>query len=231
MSDSRSYPRFAVLSPALVVGESGVSGHCLVEDLSSGGARLSQAPLLVVGEVVRVLIQLPGRSPFSLLARVARRLASAPGAPGHTFAVWFSRGGARAGAPVPEEAGGLGQPLALREATVLVVDESLPVCMRLVQDLLSMGRRAIAVTTPLDAIEWLLDGGSHFDAAVVDVMADQNGGCDLLSFLADEYPAIDRIVMADGANAEAVACAQQTSGTHRLLAKPWQLQTLKLALR
>ncbi|HET6344087.1 MAG TPA: PilZ domain-containing protein [Myxococcota bacterium] len=224
--ERRKHPRFAALSPALVVGEGGVTGHCLVEDLSAGGARISGCPDLLVGEVVRLLLQLPGRGPFSLAGRVVRRLQeSAPGR-GVAFGISFARVPVNAGGTVEGTVQALAESHNPDDTVVLVVDHSTHTCLNLVQDLGRVGRKAIAVTTPLDAIEWLLDGGSHIDTALVDIVMGQSDGCDLLSFLADEYPGVRRVVISDPMRAFQLERARQLTSPHAVLSKPWNVDQL-----
>ena len=90
-----------------------------------------------------------------------------------------------------------------------------------------VGRKAIAVTTPLDAIEWLLDGGSHFDTALVDVMLGNADGVDLLNFLADEYPEVRRVLMSDPMRTPQLERARQLTQPHAVLSKPWNAEQLK----
>ena len=222
--ERRLHPRFAALSPALVVGEGGVTSHCLVEDLSAGGARISGNPALTVGEQVRLLLQLPGRGPFSLHGSVVRRFGdqSNPAA----FGISFKQAPQRQSRSVEDTVAALQESSAGNESVVLVVDDNSRTCYSLVQDLLRVGRKAIAVTTPLDAIEWLLDGGSHFDTALVDVMLGNAEGVDLLNFLADEYPEVRRVLMSDPLRSPQLERARQLTQPHAVLSKPWSAEQL-----
>ncbi len=228
--NKRVHPRFLALSPALVVGSGGVCGQCLVEDLSASGARVSGAALLQIGERVRLLLQLPGRRPFSLQGRVVRRLESREtnvASYGVVFESLPSAGmdsAAETVANLYTRQGGA-------EPVILVVDDSATTCHNLVRDLMRVGRQAIAVTTPLDAIEWLLDGGSHFDVALVDVLLNNASGCDLLGFLAEEYPEVRRVVMSDPMRGAQAERARRLSQPHGVLLKPWDHDTLLHALR
>jgi CheY-like chemotaxis protein len=224
--ERRQHPRFAALSPALVVGEGGVSGHCLVEDLSAGGARISGVPTLVVGEKIRLLLQLPGRGPFSLSGRVVRSFPDLGGQRGPAFGVSFARVPDRVPETAEQTVSSLQKVHGVDDPVVLVVDESTRTCFTLVQDLLRVGRKAIAVTTPLDAIEWLLDGGSYFDIALVDVVLGNADGCDLLNFLADEYPEVRRVVMSDRLRSGQLDRAHQIAQPHAVLHKPWNVEQL-----
>ena len=228
-TERRSHPRFASLSPALVVGEAGIAGQCLIEDLSIGGARITGAPGLVIGEVVRLLLQLPGRRPFSMDGRIARQLPDLGTVIGR-YGLSFARISGPAQRDLDATVAALQLTPAAPEAVVLVVDDSPRMCSALVHDLNEMGRKGIAVTTPLDAIEWLLDVGSHIDAAFVDVMLGAASGCDLLSFLADEYPQVRRVLMADPLHPAHLERMQRGAEPHATLAKPWGAQDLQRVL-
>jgi DNA-binding NarL/FixJ family response regulator len=175
---------------------------------------------------VRLLLQLPGRGPFSLAGRVVRRLQESAPERGATFGVSFARVSAQA----PLTAEGTVEALTVAhnsdDTVVLVVDHSTNTCLNLVQDLGRVGRKAIAVTTSLDAIEWLLDGGSHIDTALVDLVLGQSEGCDLLSFLADEYPKVRRVVISDPMRVSQLERARQLTNPHAVLSKPWNVDQL-----
>ena len=228
--EKRVHPRFLALSPALVVGAGGVCGQCLVEDLSASGAKVSGATLLQIGERVRLLLQLPGRRPFSMQARVVRRLESNETNVASYGVVFESLPNAGLDSAAETVANLRARP-GHAEPVILVVDDSAKTCHNLVRDLMQVGRQAIAVTTPLDAIEWLLDGGSHFDVALVDVLLNNASGCDLLGFLAEEYPEVRRVVMSDPMRSLQVARAQRLTQPHGVLYKPWDHDTLMHALR
>jgi hypothetical protein len=226
--ERRKHPRFAALSPAMIVGEGGITGHCLVEDLSAGGARVSGGPDLIVGEMVRLLLQLPGRGPFSMPGRVVRRFNEArPGAgEGRAFGISFTRVSEPAMATHEATVSALKDQGALTEPVVLVVDESTNACFNLVQALHQVGRKAIAVTTPLDAIEWLLDGGSHFEMALVNTAHGTSDGCDLLAFLADEYPEVRRVLISDSMRLGQLDQMRELTQPHAVLAKPLSVEQL-----
>lgn len=224
-NEKRHHPRFLALSPALVVGANGVCSQCLVEDLSTSGARISGAALLQEGERVRLLLQLPGRGPFSLAARVVRRLQSRETNTA-SFGVVFEGQPDVSATTEAETVAKLRNRPHAAEPVILVVDDSAQICHNLVRDLMQVGRRAIAVTTPLDAIEWLLDGGSHFDVALVDVLLSNASGCDLLGFLAEEYPEVRRVVMSDPMRSMHVGRVLEVAQPHGVLYKPWDQDTL-----
>ena len=224
-NERRKHPRFAALSPAMIVGPNGVSGHCLVEDLSAGGARISGIFQLALGESVRLLLQLPGRGPFSLVGQVVRQFAAAGANHPASYGVSF--------VAAPDAVTGTHDQTvtALRQVhsvdpVVLVVDDSTRTCFSLVKDLHMAGRKAIAVTTALDAIEWLLDGASHIDIALVDVVLGNADGCDLLNFLADEYPQVRRVLMSDSLHMPEVRRVQEDTRPHLVLHKPWSSHQL-----
>jgi hypothetical protein len=224
-AQKRLHPRFSALSPAMVVNAQGLAHHCLVENLSSGGASLTSAMALAVGEHVRLLLQLPGRAPFSLGGRIVRHHGNRPHADdaqvygiafdgshqAHHAANWS------APASVQHTVADLAAHAPVQESLTLVVHSAPEKSAALVHDLMRTGRRAIAVTTALDAIEWLLDGSSHFSSAVVDIACARTEGCDFLAFLADEYPEVRRVVLHDGSLTQ----KSQSGDVHGVLTYPW----------
>ena len=226
-AEKRQHPRFAALSPALVVGDSGVTSHCLVEDLSAGGALVSGGPTLNIGEAVRLLLQLPGRGPFSLDGKVVRQLNDSRWQREVAFGIAFSNRPPSAVESREATVAVLDQGQGLADPVVLVVDDNTRTCYTLVQDLQRVGRKAIAVTTPLDAIEWLLDGGSQIDTAMVDIVLGHSNGCDLLTFLADEYPDVRRVLMSDHLRAPQLETARELAQPHAILHKPWNETSLR----
>ena len=227
-AERRSHPRFAALSPALVVGEAGMVCPCLVEDLSGGGACITGAPGLVVGEMVRLLLQLPGRRPFSLDGRVVRRLPDA--GPAARFGLSFARMTGPAVRSLDDTVASLQLDRLQGDALVLVVNGSTRSCATLVHDLHGMGHRAIGVTTCLDAIEWLLDGGGHIATALVDQVLGDGPGIELLTFLADEYPQVHRVLLCDPLRPLHPGAADDPYPASVLLPRPWARAQLQAAL-
>ncbi|MHB8879642.1 MAG: PilZ domain-containing protein, partial [Myxococcaceae bacterium] len=76
-----------VAASAIVLAESGFAGAFGVENLSAGGALLIGEPRIKCGEDVRILLQLEGRRPIHLSARVVGHRMPEKGP--HLFAVTF----------------------------------------------------------------------------------------------------------------------------------------------
>ena len=106
------------------MGEGGVTSHCLVEDLSAGGARISGNPTLTVGEHVRLLLQLPGRGPFSLHGSVVRRFGDHSNQQAAAFGISFKQAPKRQSRSVEDTVAALQENNSGNESVVLVVDDT-----------------------------------------------------------------------------------------------------------
>jgi hypothetical protein len=230
----RSHPRFSALSPAMLVTADGVSRHCLVEDLSSSGALITGNMQLRHHQKVRLLLQLPGRAPFSLAGHIVRTASSHAAHGAHIFGLAFeqdARGQNGAAAAVTHSVQHTVLELVhnapMQQSLSLVVADSPKVCASLVHDLMQLGRKAVATTTALDAIEWLLDGSSHFDTAFIDARCAQSESVDFLGFLSDEYPEVRRVIL----NAGGMTQKSQLAEPHAVLTTPLQLEQLAQIFR
>jgi DNA-binding NtrC family response regulator len=113
---------------------------------------------------------------------------------------------------------------------VLVVDDDPGVGRALVRDLAALGRQAVCVTTPLDAIKVLQSTPSRVEVALVDFDLNTSDGLDLLSFLTKEYPAVRRVLMSGCVGLEVLDRACETGHAHTAFAKPWDRERLSQVL-
>jgi DNA-binding NtrC family response regulator len=113
---------------------------------------------------------------------------------------------------------------------VLVVDDDPSVGRALVRDLAALGRQAVCVTTPLDAIKYLQSSLSRVEVALVDYDLNTADGLDLLDFLNKEYPAVRRVLMSGCVGLELLDQACESGQAHTAFAKPWDRERLSQVL-
>lgn len=201
LPERRRTPRFSLMSLALVLGEAGQSGHCTVENLSSGGALLTGSIALVVGEAIRVVHPLRDQGSVSMVGRVVRRRPLASAGP-QTNAGQFAYGVMFVGASLQAAEAALRhaqlphdlESLRPQRAPVLVLDATAQACAPTVQVLARAGVPAVGLTNAFDALGWLLSE-HRFAAAVVNPQPRQAEGSELLRYLADEHPEVQRIAI------------------------------------
>jgi len=222
--ERRLYARARVVATATVWVRGLCKGSYIVENLSWGGTYLSGGPLVREGDAVKLVLELP-RGPVEVKGRVRR---AEPQARDAAIAVSFDEPSRKArdaiGAAVGEALERVAEDSAIRpEPTVLVVDDSLLVREALVRDLRCFGWEAACFSTPLDAVSFLERPESRIRVALVDHAGPSNGR-ELLSFLAEEKPAIRRVLLAEAAGApDALATLTRADA---VLAKPWDHDAL-----
>jgi CheY-like chemotaxis protein len=113
---------------------------------------------------------------------------------------------------------------------VLVVDDDPSVGRALVRDLTALGRQAVCVTTPLDAIKYLQSALSRVEVALVDYDLNTSDGLDLLDFLNKDYPAVRRVLMSGCVGLELLDQACESGHAHTAFAKPWDRERLTQVL-
>ena len=104
---------------------------------------------------------------------------------------------------------------------VLVVDDSEGVGRAMVRDLRALGRQGVWVTNPLDAIKYLQAPLSRVEVAIVDFDLNTSDGLDVLAFLAQDYPAVRRVLMSGCVSNEVLDRACASGQAHTAFAKPW----------
>jgi CheY-like chemotaxis protein len=121
-------------------------------------------------------------------------------------------------------------------ASVLIVDGNVEMCHALRMTLDRMGRRALAVATPLEVVH-ALEQPNKVCLALVDVALAAGGaasaaGQEVLGYLAESHPAVRRVVMASGLQPWQLDLARGAlfPGVHGVLLKPWSDETLSRLL-
>jgi CheY-like chemotaxis protein len=165
-------------------------GDYLAQNISSGGALLANGPELDPGRNVQTIVRLHGACTLHLDATTVR---AASGKHDGKIAITF-----RAMEADREDAIHAALLQALErssEASILVVHRSVTLLSQLAESIAGLGRRPVLAHTPLDAILWLCDPDTNFDAALIDSELDLSQGATLLQFLKDEHPAVRRVAV------------------------------------
>jgi CheY-like chemotaxis protein len=201
-------------------------GSYIVENLSWGGTYLSGGPAIRQGEAVKLILELP-RGPIEVRGLVLRSEAQARDA---AIAVRFDDPSRRVrdaiGAAVGEALERAARDSSVRpEPTVLVIDDSMLVREALTRDLRCFGWEAACFSTPLDALTFLDRPESCIRVAIIE-HAGPSSARDLLSFLADEKPAIRRVLMSEAGRRLPEDLEGPAAGVDAVLAKPWDRETL-----
>lgn len=226
-SERRLFARARVVATATVWVRGLCKGSYIVENLSWGGAYLSGGPAIRAGEDVKVVIELE-KGPAEVRARVLRSEAQVRDA---SLALRFEEPSRRArdaiGAAVADALARAAEDSSVRaEPTVLVVDDSLLVREALARDLRCFGWEAACFSTPLDALTFLDRPEACIRVALVN-HAGPSHARDLLTYLADDRPAIRRVLMQDGRP----SVDELAATVHAVLSKPWDPDTLARAIQ
>jgi FixJ family two-component response regulator len=112
---------------------------------------------------------------------------------------------------------------------VLIVDDSLLVRESLTRDIRCAGWEVASFSTSLDALGFLDRPQSRIRVAVVDLVG-LDEGRDLLTFLAEERPAIRRVVMSDPGQRGGDRLAEAALRADAVLARPWNRESLARTL-
>jgi CheY-like chemotaxis protein len=228
--ERRLYARARVVATATVWVRGLCKGSYIVENLSWGGTYLSGGPSIREGDEVKVVLELP-HGPVEVRGHVLRSEAQARDS---ALAIRFDEPGRRPreaiAAAVGEALVRAAEDLSVRpEPTVLVVDDSMLVREALVRDLRCFGWEAACFSTPLDALSFLERPESRIRVALVDHAGPSNGH-ELLSFLAEERPAIRRVLMSESGPDRRPADDAAPSHADAVLAKPWDHEALARTL-
>jgi ActR/RegA family two-component response regulator len=228
--DRRVFVRARVVATATAWVRGLCKGSYIVENLSLGGVQLSGGPAIRVGEEIKLILELPHKT-VEVRGPVLRSEARARDA---SIAVRFhmlSRSARESiGAAVAQALEEAARDSSTRaEPTVLVVDDSLLVRESLTRDIRCAGWEVACFSTPLDALDFLDRPESCIRVALIDMLG-VNEGKDLLAFLADEKPAIRRVLMSDEGDVGASAIENVAARADAVLAKPWDLDALMRTL-
>jgi CheY-like chemotaxis protein len=225
----RRHSRREVLATAMVFTAHRMHGSFLVQDLSAGGACLIGHLDTAPNARLTLLLQFPGKTPFSVSAEVVRH--DERGLTRARTAVAFIDLTADQEDVIQEAiATALERERARQKATVLVLAPDDDGRDALEQDLRALGLEPVGVGTPLEALAWLERPGMRISTVLVDVSPGVSTGLDVLDFLGEHYPAIQRVVMADEVRPFRLDLALRSGRAHRILRKPWDRRRLAEAM-
>src|SRR2546421_5876703 len=193
----RRHLRREVMATARVFSVDKMHGNFLVQDLSAGGACLVPDLDLEAGTRLTLLLEFPGKEwSFAVTATVVRH--DNLGLTRARTAVTFTGLTAEQEDTIQETiVEALERERARREATVLVLAPEDETRDALQEDLRALGRQSVGVATPLEVLDWLERPGSRIATVMVDVSLGAGHGLDVLEFLGEHHPRIQRVVMAD----------------------------------
>jgi CheY-like chemotaxis protein len=227
--EHRRHARSEVVATAVVFSSGAMHGNFLVQDLSVGGACLMGHLDAMPGMRLTVLLQFPGRVAFSVAAVVVRHDALGPTR--ERTAVTFIDLTAEQEDTVQEAiVAALERERARLLATVLVISADDESRGALEHDLRALGVEAVGVGTPLEALAWLERPGTRIATVVVDVSPGAAQGLDVLDFVGENHPRIQRVVMADEMRPFRLDLALRSGRAHRVLRKPWDRRLLEEAM-
>jgi hypothetical protein len=206
-------------------------GHYALVDLSISGCTLRDGPECYPGEQVEVVLHLPDRPLFWLSAQVRR----SAGEVGLCFQHPDPRSEDRLQDLVVEV---YTRMHADSDSFSLVIDARSHVRRGLVHNLDAVGERAVAVATPLDAVQLLLERGErvltafigpdHSDAATDHRSRAQGlASTELVEFLANNYPRVRRVLVGNAGEVSSAWIAEATGEVHGLLETPCSEETLR----
>jgi DNA-binding NtrC family response regulator len=166
------------------------------------------------------LLQFPGKTPFSVRARVVRN--DDHHRKSARTAISFVDLAADDEDSIHEAImTALERESAQRSATILVLDHDAPSRTALERDLRALGHQAVGVATPLEALSWLERPDARIATVVVDLSGGPAHGLDVLEFLGAHHPTIQRVVMADEVRPFRLDLALRSGRAHKALRKPW----------
>jgi CheY-like chemotaxis protein len=225
----RRYIRSEVVATAVVFSSGQMHGNFLVQDLSVGGACLMGHFTTPPGRRLTVMLQFPGKPAFSVVARLVRHDTLGPTR--ERTAVTFIELEAEQEDAIQEAlVATLERERARLRATVLVISADDESRDALEHDLRALGVEAVTVATPLEALAWLERPGASIATVVVDVSPGAAQGLDVLDFVGESHPGIQRVVMADEMRPFRLDLALRSGRAHRVLRKPWDRDHLQEAL-
>jgi hypothetical protein len=225
----RRHSRREVTATALVFTPERMHGSFLLQDLSVGGACLVGHLDAEPGTELTLIVQCPGKTPFSVTATVVRH--DNRGLTRGRAALTFSRLDAEQEDIIQDTiATAMERERARLAATVLVLAPEGEGREALETDLRAIGLESVGVSTPLEALAWLERPGTRITTAVIDVSPGAATGLDMLEFLGDYHPHIKRVVMADEVRPLRLDSALRSGRAHGVLRKPWDRRGLAEAV-
>jgi CheY-like chemotaxis protein len=228
-SEHRRHSRSEVVATATVFSTGEMHGTFLVQDLSVGGACLIGQLITQAGQRLNLLMQFPGKPTFSLRAVVVRHDELGPTR--QRTAISFVELTAEQEDTIQEAVvATLEREQERLLATVLVISSDDLSRATLEHDLHALGVTAVTVATPLEALAWLERPGTRIATIMVDVSPGAAQGLDVLDFVGENHPTIQRVVMDDELRPFRLDLAVRSGRAHRVLRKPWDRDHLRQAL-
>jgi CheY-like chemotaxis protein len=217
--ERRRNPRRGVVATAAIFSADKLHGTYRVRDLSAGGARLGGAIELPVGSEVSLLLQVRGRAPFTLSARVLRREGRGSA---RSFSVAFVALSAEDEDAIHEALIEVLERESARDsATVLVLYGDGEGRDTLERELEGLGLAAVAVSTPLEALDYLERADTRIATVLVDLSLGASQGLDLLEFVEEHHPRVRRIIIADEPDPSRPDRALRSGRAHAVLRRPF----------
>lgn len=202
-----------IIATAIVFHRDRPVGRYVVQDLSAGGALLTGSGAVKPGARVRVLLSFPDCDLVSLDARV-QRAGVEPGGIASIEVAFRHRSDATEDLIQREALAGL---LRSMRPVVLLLSDRREFRFELARDLEGLGRSVVGASTPLDAVRWLESPDLEIDTVIVTQSLRAPGAWAFLGFLAEEYPGLRRILLADE-TAPLDARGERPSGVYAALA-------------
>lgn len=226
--ERRRHPRRGVLATAAVFCAERLHGTFKVRDLSAGGARLRGAIDLPAGSDVSVVLKMGRRAPFTIAARILR--AEGQGR-ARSFSLSFVALSAEDEDTIHEaliEA--LERESARDPATVLVLYGEGRGRETLERELETLGLSAVAVATPVEALDYLQGDDTTITTVLVDLSLAASQGLDLLEFVGEHHPRIRRVAISDDEDPAQLQRVLRSGRVHAVLRRPFVAGQLNATL-
>jgi hypothetical protein len=224
--ERRRSVRVSLLATVTLLRDKEPMGTYRVLNLSAGGVLLAGTLPVSRTDKVEALLQLPSGRPLRLEAKVAREWS---GPPTPAFALQLVRV-----SPGAEDLIHGAVVTALQEAraaAILTVSPSLEVCAALRRELRDLGRVSFAVSSPLDAVQFLAQPNG-VSVVLVDASIGVSVRNDLMANLADEHPDVLRVLLVSNAGHLPVENSPRDhSLVQAVLVQPWTREATMRALR
>lgn len=228
--ESRRHARSELVATAVVFSTGQLHGSFLIQDLSVGGACLVGHFTSPPDAHLTLLLQFPGKPSFSVPATIVRHDTIGP-TRARTAVRFVDLTATQEDAIQEMIVAALERERARQAATVLVVSPDDNSRDALEHDLHTLGVEAVTVSTPLEALTWLERPNGRIATVVVEVSPAATQGLDVLDFVGENHPRIDRVMMADEIRPFRLDLAIRSGRAHRVLRKPWDQHRLQEAIR
>ena len=220
-AERRRHRRVALPAVAAVTVGGKHLGIFQVADLSTGGALLVGDGLAVPGQVMELLLQLPGHPSIPLRAKVLRRQVGP--VRGRKCGVRFEPADAAVTAAL---AAACADPQPLPPKAEVLVVWNRPGASALPRDLANQGVAPLVVSTALEAAAWLRAGGPRLSCVLVDYLLAGSGGWDFLQYLRESHAHARRILLVDGIGNFRLNLLLASGLADAVLEKPWSASAL-----